>query len=145
MVLDMTESTECTADLLRERGFRATPQRLAICEALKKAGSHPTVAEIHEYVKKKDPTISLATVYNTLELFNQIGLAREICFRDQPTRYDPTVDSHINLLCLNCGAVEDISFDDFEQLIPDIENRSGFVVSSQRFDVYGYCPKCKAK
>ena len=139
----MHESIQCTADTLRSKGFRATPQRLAICDALHSSGSHPTVAEIHEYVKKKDPTISLATVYNTLELFNKVGLAREICFRDQPTRYDPTVDSHINLLCINCGRVEDISLDEVDDIIPEIEKQSGFAVSSQRFDVYGYCPKCK--
>ena len=139
----MIESMPCTASLLNKRGYRATPQRLAICEALRRAGSHPTVSEIHEFVKRKDPTISLATVYNTLELFTQIGLAREICFRDQPTRYDPSVDSHINLLCISCGKIEDIDFEEFEDLHPEIEQKSGFKILGQRFEVYGYCPRCK--
>jgi Fur family peroxide stress response transcriptional regulator len=141
----MTESMPCTADILHNKGYRATPQRLAICDALRKAGSHPTVAEIHEYVKRKDPTISLATVYNTLELFTQIGLAREICFRDQPTRYDPSVDSHINLLCINCGRIEDIDFDEFEKILPKIERESGFEVLGQRFEMYGHCSDCNSK
>ena len=141
----MTESMPCTAKLLRERGYRATPQRIAICEALRNAGSHPTVAEIHEYVKKKDPTVSLATVYNTLELFIQIGLAREICFRDQPTRYDPSVDSHINLLCISCGSIEDIEFDEFDRIRPEIEESKGFNILGQKFEVYGHCSKCRSK
>lgn len=141
----MTESTLCTADMLREKGFRATPQRVAICEALKSIDSHPSVAEIYEYVRKRDKTISLATVYNTLQAFKDAGLVREICFRDQPTRYDAMVDSHINLVCSECGSIEDFDFEEIELLIPEIEEQTGFKVDERHFEVYGICKRCRKK
>ncbi len=99
----MLASRPDTAETLRIKGYRATPQRIAICDALWEAGSHPTVAEVHEYVAKRDPTISLATVYKTLQLFAEIGLATEMGFRGESTRYDPETGPHIHMICRNCG------------------------------------------
>lgn len=129
-------------DLLRQRGYRATPQRLAIYDALWNAGSHPTVASIHELAEKRDPTISKATVYKTLELFTEIGLVREIGFKDEPTRYDPETDCHINLVCTNCGKIEDYPCASFEGAIPDVEKETGFRVQSHHFEIHGICSDC---
>ncbi len=139
----MLKSAACTAKALRERGYRATPQRMAICEALRRANSHPTVAEIHEYVRRRDPTISLATVYNTLQILTEIGLAREICFRDGPTRYDSNADEHINLVCTRCGSIEDYDASALREISLMIERDTGFIVTEQRFEVYGLCSRCR--
>lgn len=129
-------------ELLRQRGYRATPQRLAIYDALWKAGSHPTVADIHEYAERRDPTISKATVYKALQLFVEMGLAREIGFRDESTRYDPDVGFHINLVCTKCGKIEDYACTDFDQIAPNLEEETGFDVLNYHFEVYGICRDC---
>jgi Fur family peroxide stress response transcriptional regulator len=141
----MSEVKPDVKDLLHERGYRATPQRLAIYDALWNAGSHPTVAEIHMFAEKRDPTISKATVYKTLELFTEIGLVREIGFRDEPTRYDPETDCHINLVCTRCGKIYDYPCDGFEGAIPDVEEETGFRVQSHHFEIYGICSNCVEK
>jgi Fur family peroxide stress response transcriptional regulator len=138
-------SPEITADKLRQCGYRATPQRLAIYDALCSAGNHPTVEQIHECALKRDPTISLATVYKTLQVFTEIGLAREMGFRNESTRYDPKVDFHINVVCRNCGKVEDFEFEALEEIPSIIASRIDFEVQGQSFEVYGLCSKCRIK
>lgn len=129
--------------ILRENGYRATPQRLAIYEAIWKAGSHPTAVEIHRYAEKRDPTISKATVYKTLQLFADLGLVSEIGFRDESTRYDPEMNLHINVICDRCRNVEDYPVEEFESVITSLAKGLDFDVRGHSFDVHGICAKCK--
>lgn len=133
------------AQVLRSMGHRATPQRLAIYEALWQAGSHPTVEEIHHFIEKRDPTISRATIYKTLQLFVELGLALEIGFRDESTRYDPSLMVHINAICDICGNVEDFPVKELERIISTLEKELDFLVKRQTFNVYGICSRCKKK
>jgi Fur family peroxide stress response transcriptional regulator len=89
--------------------------------------------------------MSLATVYKTLQVFTKIGLAREMGFRNESTRYDPMVDFHINVVCKNCGKVEDLDLKMLEEIPSIISRRIDFTVQGQSFEVYGLCSKCKAK
>lgn len=139
----MISSREEIADTIRESGFRATPQRIAIYEALWNAGSHPSVADIHDYAVKTDPSISLATVYKTLQLFSEIGLVREMGFRDGSTRYDPDTDFHINLVCNKCGRIEDFDCISVEKIAPNLDKEAGFEVHSYSFEVRGLCSECR--
>ncbi|MHA1638085.1 MAG: Fur family transcriptional regulator [Candidatus Thorarchaeota archaeon] len=144
-MLSSRPTTEEIVEKLRETGNRATTQRLTIYNAMWDAGSHPTVADIHVHSEKRDPTISLATVYKALQLFTKIGLAIEMGFRDESTRYDPAVGPHVNLICINCGTVEDCDLDRLGKIKPDLEKRMDFEVLSHRFEVHGLCSKCRQK
>ena len=137
-------SREKIADTIRMSGHRATPQRVAIYEALWKAGSHPSVSDIHEYAIKTDPSISLATVYKTLQLFSEIGLVREMSSRDGSTRYDPDTEFHINLVCTKCGKVEDFDCISIDKIVPNLEDQAGFQAQSYNFEVRGLCSSCKS-
>ncbi len=139
----MLSSREEIAETIRKSGHRATSQRIVVYEALWKAGSHPNVSDIHKYASKTDPTISLATVYKNLQLFSEIGLVREMGFRDGSTRYDPDVDFHINLVCNKCGLIEDFDCVSFEEIAPNLYQKAGFEVQSHNFEVRGFCSKCK--
>ncbi|MHA1136910.1 MAG: Fur family transcriptional regulator [Candidatus Thorarchaeota archaeon] len=139
----MLSSREEIAETIRKSGHRATSQRIVIYEALWKAGSHPNVSDIHKYASKTDPTISLATVYKNLQLFSEIGLVREMGFRDGSTRYDPDVDFHINLVCNKCGSIEDFDCVSFEEIVPNLRQRAGFEVLSHNFEVRGLCSECR--
>jgi Fur family peroxide stress response transcriptional regulator len=143
MLLIMTVVKSDIKSELHARGYRATPQRLSIYDAIWRAGDHPTAAQIHEFALRRDPTISLATVYKTLQLFTNIGLAREMAFRGDSTRYDPVVDNHINLICKKCGKVEDFQYEKLEGLAAAVSSQTSFQVSSQSLDAYGICSQCR--
>jgi Fur family peroxide stress response transcriptional regulator len=128
--------------LLREAGLRSTPQRLAIVDVVFDR-HHPTVAEIHETVRRQFPTIGLATVYNTLRSLTERGFVRELPFGDA-TRFDVNVEPHANLVCRRCGRIEDS--DACSDLIAEIRQRvragDGFTPEGQRLDIYGLCSQC---
>lgn len=143
IIMKAKKSRQAIAKVIREHGYRATPQRLAIYDALHKSGSHPTAQEMHQTVLERDPSVSLATVYKTLQLFVQLGLAGEMGFRDQ-THYDPETGYHVHLVCTNCGRIEDSHVDELERFISQIEEETEFKITGQRFDMYGLCSDCRS-
>jgi Fur family peroxide stress response transcriptional regulator len=94
-------------------------------------------------VKKKHPTISLATVYQTLHLLSQIGLLQEMGFTDCISRYDPDTSPHINIVCQKCGKIEDYKARSIEKLWIQIIKELNFEPIGQLIDVYTHCDKCK--
>jgi Fur family transcriptional regulator, peroxide stress response regulator len=139
----MISSREEIAETIRKSGHRATSQRITVYEALWKAGSHPSVAEIHKYASKSDPTISLATVYKNLQLFSDIGLVREMGAHDGAIRYDPDVDFHINLVCNKCGKIEDFDCISLEEIAPNLDQKVDFEAQSYNFEARGLCSSCR--
>ena len=128
-----------------EEGFKVTPQRLAICEYVLSSKDHPTTDMAYAEVKRKYPTLSLATVYQTLHLLADIGLLQELEMDDRVSRYDPNTSPHINIICKNCGMVEDYDAKDMAKLWSEIVKGLGFEPIGQRIDVYRYCEKCLKK
>jgi Fur family peroxide stress response transcriptional regulator len=139
----MKPQKEDVARILRENGYRATSQRLAIYEALRTAASHPTVADVHESVSEEHPTISLATVYKTLQIFTKVGLAREMALKEESTRYDLRDEAHINLICNKCGKIQDFFCENLKDLTSTIESDTDFKVTGGSFEVYGICGDCQ--
>ncbi len=131
------------ADMIRKKGYRATPQRIIIYEALWKVGSHPTVAEVHKYATQSDPSISLATVYNTLHLFEEIGLVREMSAKEGSARYDPNTEAHVNLICQECGKVVDYECSHLDDLLKELEGNTGFRIDVPLFEIKGLCDECR--
>lgn len=125
-----------------EKGFKVTPQRLAICEYVLSSKDHPTTDMVYIEMKRKYPTVSLATVYQTLHLLTNIGLLQELNLNDRISRYDPKTSPHINIICKNCGMVEDYETEDMERLWYKIVEGLGFEPIGQRIDVYRYCDQC---
>lgn len=99
-------------DLLRDRGYKVTSQRRAILELFERRGEHLQPAQIHARLESKLPSLSLATVYNTLELFEQEGLVNRVTARDGETYFDPNVDPHHHAVCNECGELFDIEITD---------------------------------
>lgn len=94
--------------VLKERGVPWTIQRYAVLEYLYEHRDHPTAEDIYRGLKRKLPTISRATVYNTLELFKKHGLVREVIVEKERARYDYLVERHIHFLCRRCGRLYDL-------------------------------------
>ena len=128
---------------LKPLGIRLTPQRLAIAEVVVNSADHPTVRQVFERVRDFFPYVTLATVYSTLGLLEQVGIVRELPFQKQ-SRYDANLSPHANLVCLGCGAVvdADVGEDRVAELERAISQRGDFQVSSQRVDLYGFCEGC---
>ena len=96
------------AGALRERGYRVTPQRLLIHRALRELDTHASAEEVLARVEERLPGTSLPTVYATLDLLSQLGIARRIDAGPGPGLYDPHTDDHGHLACRVCGRIEDV-------------------------------------
>ena len=128
---------------LREKGYKLTPQRREIIKVLSQDTSHPGARDILRKVRKVVPRTSMSTVYYTLDMMKKEGLIRELEFYDADNRYDITVSNHLNLICMNCGKIED-----FEGELPIssemVKKKTGFEPVNMRFEYYGYCKECKS-
>lgn len=129
---------------LREKGFRITPQRIAIVEYLLKTDDHPSAEHIHKIVQKKYPMISLSTVYKTLDLLREKKLVNEIKVEGE-ARFDAHTDEHINLVCMNCGKIDDIDEDSLKEIQTKVARKSKYMILKSNFELFGYCNNCKSK
>lgn len=127
---------------LHEKGYKVTPQRLAVFEFINSREDHPTADQIHKEVKKKYPTMSLATVYQALHLLTEIGLVQELGFNDKSSRYDPNIMPHINIVCLKCGKIYDYEAESVKEMWSKIVAELRIKPVGQRLDIYRYCDGC---
>ena len=133
---------------MREWAGRVTPQRLAIAEVVLNSSDHPTVQQIYERVKGHFPSMTLATIYSTLGVLQKSGLIQELPFQ-RMSRYEPNMEPHVNLVCIECENVNDADTgDDVHDVVvglrQQIDDTSDFEVAWQRVDFYGLCPRCAA-
>ena len=136
--------THQVIDLLREEGFRITPQRTAIVDYLLKTEDHPSAELIHNVVKKRYPMVSLSTVYKTLDLLKEKSLVNEIEVEGE-ARFDAHTDEHINLVCMNCGKIEDIDEESLREIQVKVAKKSKYLILKSSFELLGYCNICKSK
>jgi len=94
--------------ILKENDLKVTPQRLVILEYLDYHRNHPTADDIYTSIKKKNPSLSKTTVYNSLEILEKYGLILSITIRGPEHRYDYRSDSHHHFYCKKCGNIIDI-------------------------------------
>ena len=129
---------------LREDGFRITPQRIAIVDYLLKTEEHPSAEHIHKTIQKKYPMMSLSTVYKTLDLLKEKKLVNEIEVEGE-SRFDAHTDEHINLVCMNCGKIEDVDEDSLKEIQSRVARKSKFLIVKGSFEMFGYCNICKSR
>jgi len=122
-------------------GFKRTPQRLSILEHLDGNTCHPSADDIYRVVAKKNPSMSFATVYNTLNTLVQTGALRELTIDPDRKRYDPDTSAHHHLICLDCKKVADIP-GDIPVEIPRGVARD-YTILGSHIEFYGLCATCK--
>lgn len=135
------ESKEKIIEVFRKNGFRATPQRIAIAQVVLNSRNHPSAEQVFEIVTRNNPSISLSTVYNTLNTMKNVNMVQELAFANNH-RYDSNTSIHVNLVCQNCGDIIDIENETLENEMDNISKRRGFSITGHRFDIYGTCRKC---
>jgi Fur family peroxide stress response transcriptional regulator len=127
----------------RDAGLKLTPQRLAILEYLDGNKEHPSAEDVYKAVSRKFPTMSLATVYNTLMTLKQRGLVKELTMDPLRMRFDPQPTPHHHLICMDCRKIIDIHTR-LRVNLPEME-QEGFEIIGNHIEFYGRCPKCKNK
>jgi Fur family peroxide stress response transcriptional regulator len=138
-----SEKSESFAiEALRSKGYKATPQRIAICRIALNSRDHPSAQAVYCEVKKIHPTVSLATVYKTLEVLRDLNLVQELNFPKGQARFDSYMVPHINLICLKCGDIFDLDDVTAEEISKKVSAAAKFKPKGQRVDVYGVCYKC---
>jgi Fur family transcriptional regulator, peroxide stress response regulator len=130
---------------LKETGVRITPQRHAILEFLIDSMAHPTADDIYKALEGKFPNMSVATVYNNLRVFREVGLVKELTYGDASSRFDFVTTDHYHVICDGCGKIVDFHYpglDEVEQLASHV---TGFKVNNHRMEIYGTCTECSVK
>ena len=127
---------------LRDRGMRVTPQRVVVHRALLELDRHVTADELLEAVTDRLPSVSLPTIYATLELLEELNMVRRVQ-RAGTTLFDPRTESHHHLVCTTCGSVEDLDFDLDGAGLERAAARHGFAHERVEALVHGRCRACR--
>ncbi len=114
---------------------------MAILEYLEGNKSHPSASDIYKSIFNKFPTMSFATVYNTMETLKEKGVVVELSIDPDKKRFDPNTTPHHHLLCIRCKTIKDI-FEKFPLVLPENEQYD-FDIIGNHVDFYGICPQCK--
>ena len=127
---------------LEEHNLKRTKQREAILAAFLEATGHITSEEIHSRVRADNPNIGYTTVYRTMKLLCDAGLASERRFDDGVTRYEIEQEHHDHLVCLRCGKIIEFECAMIEKSQLEIAERYQFRVLRHRHELYGHCDDC---
>jgi len=131
------------SDALSAKGQRLTDQRLAVYQYLNTVDTHPTAEEVYFAIKDRVQKVSLATVYNALELLVSCGLAAKLTFSGGiSARYDWRTEPHSHTRCIRCGRIQDLKRMADPKLFERL-NLDGFRVMGCNLELLGYCPSCE--
>jgi Fur family transcriptional regulator, stress-responsive regulator len=133
------------SELLRERGMRVTSQRMLIERALRDHGGHLTAEQVHQLVEPGLPGVTQQTVYSTLALLTDLGVARRVSAPGPSARFEARVDDHHHMVCQRCGAVEDLNVRVPVSRALGASRDRGFVPESASVTVLGLCAACAAR
>jgi Fe2+ or Zn2+ uptake regulation protein len=139
----MSPTTQTHAERLRDAGLKATGPRLAILAALEQDRSHPSAEQLHSLLAGSHPSLSLSTVYCTLEAFVRAGLIRRVNARDGRLRVDGTQGDHDHAVCRSCGTIFDVQRSWYP--LPQAPDRlpSGLDVVDVRVEYEVICSACR--
>jgi Fur family ferric uptake transcriptional regulator len=127
---------------LRARGYRLTPQRQLVLEAVGELG-HATPEEIVGAVRRTASGVNISTVYRTLELLEELGLVQHTHLgHGAPTYSVATDDEHVHLVCRNCGAVDEVESSVVDDVVRRLSAERGFTMDVGHFAVFGRCSGC---
>ena len=127
---------------VEKRHTNLTRQREVVLRVVNESGHHPTAADVFEQAKRKLPTISYATVYNSLHYLKDAGVIREITFGNAASRYDGETDRHDHAFCISCGKLVDFDLAETVGLLPAAVRRTRFKPETIYLTLLGLCPEC---
>ncbi|MDR2007320.1 MAG: transcriptional repressor [Acidaminococcales bacterium] len=130
---------------LRNNGFKATPQRLAVYNALASTNGHPTADALFSALRPRFPTMSLATVYKALDVLAELKLIKVLNTGEFSFRYDADTSDHAHVRCEKCGRVSDVfsvAAGNIADIVKEAETETGCEISGRQIYFFGLCPEC---
>jgi Fur family transcriptional regulator, ferric uptake regulator len=142
---DLDSFRERLATHMEKKGLRSTDQRRLIVETFFNVPNHISIEELLAEVRSKDPKVGYATVYRTLKLLAECGVAFERRFGDGLTRYELADEEahHDHLICVDCGKIQEFEEPEIEELQDAVAQKYGFELRSHKLEMYGICPDCQ--
>ncbi|MBO8168259.1 MAG: transcriptional repressor [Thermoanaerobacteraceae bacterium] len=128
--------------VMKDKGCKITPQRRLLIEILH-AGRHKTAEEIYNEVKEKQPNVAFGTVYRNLSILKELGLIRELDFKDGGSRFELAQHHHHHLVCLGCGNAIELDMCPLQQHVKKAVSEHDFQIAGHSFKIYGYCRACR--
>jgi Fur family ferric uptake transcriptional regulator len=130
---------------LSERGLKSTRQRSTIVTTFFSHPGHLSVDELLRKVRSKEPRVSAATVYRTMKLLSECGLAHARQFGDGQTRWEVAEGRHHHdhLICTRCGEIIEFENNQIEHLQDTVAHHHGFMVTHHKMELYGVCRSCQ--
>jgi Fur family peroxide stress response transcriptional regulator len=144
-IIIMPKNNEGVERILRDRGARVTPQRVAILQAVASTGSHPDADAVYRVVSRKYPHISRDTVYRTLSMMEEKKIIGAVLFVGNAKRYDPMTAQHHHLVCIRCRRIFDFEERKFDRLAPPTSAVERFKVVRTTVHVEGICDACQRR
>ena len=133
------------ASYLEDHNLKHTKQREAILDVFLQVSGHITADEIFQRVREMHPSIGFTTVYRTMKLLCDAGLAIERHFDDGVARYEIEHEHHDHLVCTRCGTIVEFECAMIERAQEEIGKRYGFRLLRHRHELYGHCPECQKR
>jgi len=142
--MDINAKMESLKAYLEAKGLKSTAQRDYIADTFFRSNTHITLDELLKKVKRKTPNIGYATVYRTMKLLTECGLAIARQFGDGQTRYEnlPEDGHHDHMICIKCSKITEFQNQKIEQLQSEMAKKHGFTVVNHKLELYGYCSDC---
>ena len=135
------------SDYLVQQGMKLTSQRKLILAEFFKTDMHLSAEDLYQHLKSMYPSLGQATVYRTMKLIRDAGLAQQLRFGDNVARFEPKTDSghHDHLICTECGKNQPVFDVNIEKLQKKLAQKHGFKLTSHRMYLYGICAGCRKK
>ena len=144
MPANLTTIRRKNREVLNTAGLRSTSQRALILEIIRQGQGHLDADEVYRRARRKQPRLSLSTVYRTLQTLKKLGLVEELHFDEAHHHYEikPSTEHH-HLVCLGCGKVIEFECPMSRKIREDISREMGFEVTNAEVRMTGYCPTCR--
>lgn len=146
MDTNLADTERKFSEYLKRKGLRVTPQRLIILSTFLQAKDHVSMEELFFMVRQKDKTVGQVTVYRTLKLLCEAGIASAVNFEEGMVRYEPRdLHHHDHLVCEKCGKKIEFINEAIEQLQEAVCQAHGFIPTAHHMVLYGVCAECRQK
>ena len=130
---------------LKKDNIRITPQRQEMILILKDSQEHVTADEIYKKLVKQFPSVSIATVYNNLKLFVNIGFVKELQFGEGLSKFEWLEKDHYHIICSDCGKIEDFYYPELKEVESFAKDLTKFNIKKHHLLFYGLCKNCNGQ
>lgn len=141
--MDTNKNMETLQRYLNEQGLKQTRQREVIASTFFKTKKHIRIEELWNEVRKVEPSIGYVTVYRTLMLLKECGLAHQRHFGEGKSLFENAGEHHDHMICIKCGSIVEFEDDRIERLQEQIAKENHFKIVSHRHEIYGACSRCQ--